>query len=124
MGARYYDPATGTFISQDPTGFSRGSTDLYSYAGDDPVNINDPTGCGCSFSDPTAGWSSWGAFYAALLVVGVLTLGGFAAAAGAGLGVGAAIMSGLGVAFSPLGGLATLIAGGIGGFWGTCYNLA
>jgi RHS repeat-associated protein len=46
MGARYYDPATGTFISQDPTGFTNGSTNLYGYAGNDPVNHGDPTGCG------------------------------------------------------------------------------
>jgi hypothetical protein len=46
MGARYYDPATGTFISQDPTGFTNGSTNLYGYAENDPVNHGDPTGCG------------------------------------------------------------------------------
>jgi RHS repeat-associated protein len=46
MGARYYNPATGTFISQDPTGFTNGSTDLYGYAQNDPVNHGDPTGCG------------------------------------------------------------------------------
>ncbi len=45
MGARYYDPATGTFISQDPTGFHGGITDLYSYANNDPINQSDPTGC-------------------------------------------------------------------------------
>ncbi len=47
MGARYYNPATGTFISQDPTGFNSGTTDLYGYANEDPVNQSDPTGCGC-----------------------------------------------------------------------------
>jgi RHS repeat-associated protein len=52
MGARYYDPATGTFVSQDPTGFHGGVTDLYNYAQDDPVDTNDPTGCGqCSVSN-------------------------------------------------------------------------
>jgi RHS repeat-associated protein len=47
MGERYYNPSTGTFISQDPTGFTSG-TDLYQYTDDDPVDFNDPTGCGAS----------------------------------------------------------------------------
>jgi RHS repeat-associated protein len=47
MGARYYDPALGRFISQDPFGISGGSANLYEYALDDPVGRNDPTGmCG------------------------------------------------------------------------------
>src|SRR5262249_18500062 len=45
MGARDYDPATGTFISQDPLGFRGGTTNLYSYVHNDPVNQSDPTGC-------------------------------------------------------------------------------
>ncbi|HEY3732402.1 MAG TPA: RHS repeat-associated core domain-containing protein [Streptosporangiaceae bacterium] len=45
MGERSYNPSTGTFMSQDPTGFSSG-TDLYQFTNDDPINFNDPTGCG------------------------------------------------------------------------------
>jgi RHS repeat-associated protein len=45
MGARYYDPAVGAFISQDPLGFAGGSTDLYNYAQSDPTNLSDPSGC-------------------------------------------------------------------------------
>jgi RHS repeat-associated protein len=45
IGARYYNPSTETFVSQDPIGFQGGSTDLYSYAKNDPINRNDPTGC-------------------------------------------------------------------------------
>lgn len=44
MGARDYNPATGTFLSQDPAGTDSGTTDLYSYTGDDPVNFVDPSG--------------------------------------------------------------------------------
>jgi RHS repeat-associated protein len=53
-GARYYNPATGTFASQDPIGFNSGTTDLYGYANDDPVNQSDPTGCGCDGGPPSA----------------------------------------------------------------------
>lgn len=41
--ARYYDPSLGRFISEDPTGFG-GGINFYVYAGDDPVDANDPTG--------------------------------------------------------------------------------
>jgi RHS repeat-associated protein len=41
--ARYYDPSLGRFISEDPIGLN-GDVNLYAYAGNDPVNHNDPTG--------------------------------------------------------------------------------
>lgn len=43
MGARYYDPASGSFLSTDPLGHAE-SMDLYSYANGDPINFFDPTG--------------------------------------------------------------------------------
>jgi RHS repeat-associated protein len=46
---RYYDPASGQFISVDP---DLGSTQTpYSYASDDPINETDPLGLGNPFSD-------------------------------------------------------------------------
>ncbi len=42
--ARYYNPAIGRFISEDPMGFAGSGPDLYAYAGDDPIDFNDPTG--------------------------------------------------------------------------------
>lgn len=42
--ARYYMPALGRFISQDPIGWASGQTNNYAYAGGDPINFNDPTG--------------------------------------------------------------------------------
>jgi RHS repeat-associated protein len=45
MGARYYNPATATFISQDPLGLAGGTTNLYQYANNNPTNLSDPTGC-------------------------------------------------------------------------------
>ena len=43
MGARYYDPDAGRFISEDPLGV-RGSFNLYTYAGSNPVLNRDPSG--------------------------------------------------------------------------------
>ncbi len=42
--ARYYDPATGRFLSEDPTGFAARDLNLYRYVFNNPVNFNDPTG--------------------------------------------------------------------------------
>jgi RHS repeat-associated protein len=41
--ARYYNPRIGRFISEDPLGLN-GGTKLYAYAGNDPVDLRDPTG--------------------------------------------------------------------------------
>jgi RHS repeat-associated protein len=43
MRARYYDPALGRFLSEDPNGTS-GGLNLYAYSSNDPVNTRDPTG--------------------------------------------------------------------------------
>lgn len=45
MGARYYDPVTGAFLSTDPLGHAE-CMDLYSYADGDPINSLDPSGRG------------------------------------------------------------------------------
>lgn len=41
--ARWYDPDVHRFLSQDPIG-TQGGLNLYAYAGNDPVNGNDPSG--------------------------------------------------------------------------------
>ena len=54
LGARYYDPVSGRFLSPDPLGHAASSS-LYDYAMDDPVNGCDPDGrCASGLSD---GWS-------------------------------------------------------------------
>lgn len=42
--ARYYNPNTGRFISEDPAGFAGSGPNLYEYADDDPIDRNDPSG--------------------------------------------------------------------------------
>jgi RHS repeat-associated protein len=44
FGARDYDPETGRWTAKDPVLFAGGSTNLYVYANDDPVNLVDPDG--------------------------------------------------------------------------------
>jgi len=42
--ARYYDPAVGRWISEDPLGFAAGDTNLSRYVGNGSTNWIDPTG--------------------------------------------------------------------------------
>ena len=42
--ARWYDPNIGRFLSTDPLGFSAGDTNLYRYAGNNPLSRKDPSG--------------------------------------------------------------------------------
>lgn len=44
MRARYYDPETSRFISEDPIGFDGGDVNLYIYVGNNPVLLVDPSG--------------------------------------------------------------------------------
>ena len=47
MGARYYDPVAGRFVSQDPKDFAQEeahSHNRYSYANDNPLKFRDPDG--------------------------------------------------------------------------------
>src|SRR5207248_1117942 len=56
--ARYYDPATGRFLSQDPLSFAIGDSNLYRYVGNSPANEVDPTGLqgsGGGFQPPPRG---------------------------------------------------------------------
>jgi RHS repeat-associated protein len=41
--ARYYDPSTGRFLTEDPKGFAAG-INFYVYAKNNPINFSDPTG--------------------------------------------------------------------------------
>ena len=49
MRARWYDPGTGRFLSEDPIGLDGGINPSV-FAGDDPVNGSDPSGLECIFT--------------------------------------------------------------------------
>jgi RHS repeat-associated protein len=44
FGAREYDPATGRWRQEDPSGFSAGDSNLDRYVGNGPTDATDPTG--------------------------------------------------------------------------------
>jgi RHS repeat-associated protein len=48
LGLRDYDPATARWLEPDPTLYTSGAANLYSYAWDDPVDYSDTTGEGPS----------------------------------------------------------------------------
>ncbi len=52
MGVREYDPSTGQFLSNDPTGLAGGDTNFRSYAGNNPLGFIDPAGL-CDNPNPT-----------------------------------------------------------------------
>jgi len=56
--ARYYDPATGRWIGEDPIGFSAGDSNLYRYIANTPIIATDPSGLWISHHpyDPDASW--------------------------------------------------------------------
>ena len=65
--ARFYDPGVGRFISEDPSGFAGGDTNLFRYVGNDPLDRVDPSGLtakwagyGGKGSVPAAGWGAYG----------------------------------------------------------------
>lgn len=59
MGARYYDPTTGQFISQDPASFSGGDTNLYRYVGNNVPNLTDPLGLAAEATRPAVIQPKW-----------------------------------------------------------------
>jgi RHS repeat-associated protein len=52
FGARDYDPAVGRWTTKDPTGFEGLDSNLFAYAGSDPINFIDPTGLDATTADP------------------------------------------------------------------------
>jgi RHS repeat-associated protein len=53
FGVRDYDALAGRWVARDPVGLSAGTTNLYSYGFNDPVNLIDPNGM---LTIPFVGW--------------------------------------------------------------------
>jgi len=98
FGARDYDAYSGRWTAKDPVLFAGSLTNLYSYAGGDPINFIDPTGLMCSYWDRL--WRNFKETNQAIpgllapIGVGLFTGGAFAEAVGlpsfGGLAAGAA----------------------------------
>lgn len=75
--ARYYNPTTGRFLSEDPLGIMGSGTNLYAYANNNPINLNDPLGlCSAAAHNPFGpGFCSELQFAAAMLLMVVAILG-------------------------------------------------
>ncbi len=55
MSYRDYDPATGQFASNDPSGLAGGDTNIRRYAGASPTDFIDPSGLSDQASGPVSG---------------------------------------------------------------------
>ncbi|MBY0516993.1 MAG: RHS repeat-associated core domain-containing protein [Bacteriovoracaceae bacterium] len=58
--ARYYDPSSGRFLSEDPIGFAGGDKNLYRYVLNNPVNLVDSSGLAFSHPSDYAGYGGAG----------------------------------------------------------------
>ncbi len=56
MRNRYYDPARGRFLTEDPIGLLGGDENLYSYCHNDPINYIDPLGTRWGENEETMGF--------------------------------------------------------------------
>ena len=84
--ARYYDPTTGSFISEDPAGI-RSDFNFYRYSGNNPATYGDPTG---------QAWNgiSWGGQFSAEAEGGIGTGASGTASYGGGTFIGGSGISG------------------------------
>jgi len=53
--ARYYDPSSGRFLSEDPIGLAGGDVNSYNYAASSPTNFVDPSGLDYTTSKSAVG---------------------------------------------------------------------
>jgi RHS repeat-associated protein len=93
--ARYYNPSTGRFLSEDPLGLAGSGPNFYGYVGGNPLRYRDPFGLSpystaSCFLKGAAGGAA-GAVVVGVLAVGAVTLGAPVAAVTGVLGVVAVV---------------------------------
>jgi RHS repeat-associated protein len=121
--ARYYDPVSSEFISQDPLGFAGGDTNLYRRAGNSPANATDPSGlawgwaaAGIGAGVSVVGYTIGTGAYSIWTGQNQFSVGGFAGAAAGGAVAGLVFGAVTGDVTSAAGLVgASALAGGAGG---------
>jgi RHS repeat-associated protein len=80
--ARWYEPATGRFVNEDPSGFKGGDANLFRYVGNDPLNRIDPSGLMAKWAQPASrasvpatGWAGLGQLSTGTTFTGTSTWG-------------------------------------------------
>jgi RHS repeat-associated protein len=73
--ARWYEPGTGRFINEDPSGFKGGDANLFRYVGNDPLDRIDPSGLMAKWAQPASRASVPATGWAAVGQGGVLASG-------------------------------------------------
>lgn len=119
---RYYDPTLGPFTQQDPTG--QEATNVYAYAGNNPVNFTDPSG-GALFGQLGAVVGTAIAVAGCVLLSIPTLSAGCGVAIAVGMGAGT-IVSGVASGDESMGpflsGIGTVVTGVIASAWLHCSD--
>jgi len=131
FGARDYDPRSGRWVSKDPILFGGRQENLYVYAGNDPINLVDPSGLVVPLAAAALGSGAVGAViggtaYALSTPSACQSVGGWVGHVGGGFIAGAGIpFVAAGLELEGLGGGALAFFGGGGaGFIGDILKQA
>ena len=111
--ARYYDAATGRFLSEDSLGFDAGDANLYRYVGNAPTNGSDPFGL-MAVGESSGPHSNVPKYAPTVQIVGCLASEAFFTIAFAAAGIPPDASDAAGAAQCFAGGAGTA-AGGLGG---------
>jgi len=106
--ARYYNPTTARFLSEDPVGFAGSGPNLYEYADGNPVQFRDPSG---KYIWVLAGAAIGAGVNLTATIIQNGGLNGLTSQQLLAAGLGGAVAGGLGALAGPLGGTLALELG-------------